>query len=170
MVCGIFVKSNVQGMDEEEEISYRQLTGVRVETISEDTTKLIISLSGPVKYHCFKITKPLRLVIEMTNTLHNWSQKEIDDIGDSLINRVRSAQFQNEPVKISRVVLDLKDKVSYKSELDDITNQLVLTLTREGKKPAKKKIAKMSPKKNKVKVRKTKKTSKKDDEGFPLIS
>ncbi|MCK4532339.1 AMIN domain-containing protein, partial [bacterium] len=170
MVCGIFIKSTVQGTDEEKEVSYRQLTSVRMETVSDDKTKLIISLNGRIKYHCFKITKPLRLVIELTNTLHNWEQKEIEDTGDSLIKRVRSAQFQNEPIKISRVVLDLKDKVSYKSELDDITNQLVVTLTREAKKTAKKKIAKISPKKKKIKERTTKKTAKKEEGVFPSIS
>ena len=171
MICGLFIKSNVLGINEEE-VSYQQFTNVEVETISADESKVIIALTGPVKYHCFKITKPLKLVIQMTNTLHNFPKKEIEETGDALIKRVRSAQYQDKPIKITRVVLDLKEKVSYKSEMDNVTNQLVLILTREDKKTVKKGTVKKP-----LLIRKTKKIKKKKtvkrrrEEGvFPSIS
>ncbi|NIM03833.1 AMIN domain-containing protein, partial [bacterium] len=76
-------------------------------------------------YHCFRITKPPRLVVEMTNTVHNWKQKELE-VGNFLLKRIRSGQFQNEPVKITRVVLDLERAVEYEATATE--EQIILTI------------------------------------------
>ena len=186
LICrNFFIEGIVQGANErnnETEISYQRLTNVEVDTISAQESKVIISLTGPVKYHCFKITKPLRLVVEMTDTLHNWSKKEIE-VGDTLIKRVRSAQFQNEPIKISRVVLDLKRKVSCKDKMDEVTNKIILTVTSEGERAeneiiknesekikAQQKVVKAKKKKSKIVRKEIKREEKRDEKIFPSIS
>jgi len=104
---------------------WEELTDVKVQKVSETKSNIIIATTGPIKYHCFKITNPPRLVLEMTNTVHNWKQKEIE-IGDFLVKRIRSGQYQNEPVKITRVVLDLVRPVEYESTATE--KQIVLTI------------------------------------------
>ncbi|MEE9316047.1 MAG: AMIN domain-containing protein, partial [bacterium] len=47
---------------------WEELTNVKVQKISETKSNIIITTTGPIKYHCFKITNPPRLVVEMTNT------------------------------------------------------------------------------------------------------
>jgi type IV pilus assembly protein PilQ len=104
---------------------WEELTDVRIQKVSETKSNIIIATTGPVKYHCFKITNPPRLVVEMTNTVDNWKQKEIE-IGNFLIKRIRSGQYQGEPVKITRVVLDLVRPVDYESTATE--KEIILTI------------------------------------------
>jgi type IV pilus assembly protein PilQ len=93
---------------------------------------VIMNLSGPAKYHAFKIANPPRLVIEFTNTEHNVKTQEISVNGE-LIKRVRSGQFQNEPVKICRVVIDLKKLTEYqvKGNGNAVTASFVSTVVKQ---------------------------------------
>jgi len=104
---------------------WEELTNVKVQKISEIKSNIIITTTGPIRYHCFKITNPPRLVVEMTNTVHNWKQKELE-VGNFLLKRIRSGQYQDEPVKITRVVLDLERPVEYESTATE--EQIILTI------------------------------------------
>jgi type IV pilus assembly protein PilQ len=104
---------------------WEKLTDVKIQKVSETKSNIIIATTGPIKYHCFKITNPPRLVVEMTNTVDNWKQKEIE-IGNFLIKRIRSGQYQGEPVKITRVVLDLVKPVDYESTATE--KEIILTI------------------------------------------
>jgi len=128
---------------------WEELTDVRVQKISKTKSNIIITTTGPIKYHCFKITNPPRLVVEMANTVHNWKQTELE-VGDFLLKRVRSGQYQNEPVKISRVVLDLERPIDYESTATE--KQIILTIF--GKEELEKvaKVEKEKPKKEIPKV------------------
>lgn len=86
---------------------------------------IVMKLSGQTKYHAFKISNPPRIVVEFTNTEHNWKQKELE-VKKQPIRRIRSGQFQNEPVKIARVVVDLYKIVEY--ELKGKGNEVTLIL------------------------------------------
>lgn len=108
---------------------WEELTNVKVQKISETKSNIIIATTGPIKYHCFKITNPPRLVVEMTNTVHNWKQKELE-VGNFLLKRIRSGQYQNEPIKITRVVLDLERPVDYESTATE--KQIILTIFGKG--------------------------------------
>ena len=108
---------------------WEELTNVKVQKISETKSNIIITTTGPIKYHCFKITNPPRLVVEMTNTVHNWKQKELE-VGNFLLKRIRSGQYQNEPIKIARVVLDLEMPVDYESTATE--KQIILTIFGKG--------------------------------------
>ncbi|HUW22538.1 MAG TPA: AMIN domain-containing protein [bacterium] len=108
---------------------WEELTNVKVQKISETKSNIIITTTGPIKYHCFKITNPPRLVVEMTNTVHNWKQKELE-VDNFLLKRIRSGQYQNEPIKITRVVLDLQRPVDYESTATE--KQIILTIFGKG--------------------------------------
>jgi len=125
-VC--FVNVGPVAQDENPVPEWEELTNVKVQKISETKSNIIITTTGPIKYHCFKITKPPRLVVEMTNTVHNWKQKELE-VGNFLLKRIRSGQYQNEPVKIARVVLDLERAVEYESTATE--EQIILTIFAE---------------------------------------
>ncbi|MFQ5867220.1 MAG: AMIN domain-containing protein [bacterium] len=127
LVLGLVSFVNVGLVAEEENPvpEWEELTNVKVQKISKTKSNIIITTTGPIKYHCFKITNPPRLVVEMTNTVHNWKQKELD-VGDFLLKRIRSGQYQNEPIKITRVVLDLARSVDYESTATE--KQIILTI------------------------------------------
>jgi len=126
LVC--FVNAGPVAQDENPVPEWEELTNVKVQKISETKSNIIITTTGPIKYHCFKITEPPRLVVEMTNTVHNWKQKELE-VGNFLLKRIRSGQYQNEPVKIARVVLDLERPVEYESTATE--EQIILTIFAE---------------------------------------
>ena len=123
IVC--FVNFGLVGQEKNPVPEWKELTDVKVQRISETKANVIISITGPIKYYCFKITNPPRLVVEMTNTVHNWKQKELE-VGGFLLKRIRSGQYQNEPVKIARVVLDLERPIDYESTATD--KQIILTI------------------------------------------
>ncbi|MFH1421629.1 MAG: AMIN domain-containing protein [Planctomycetota bacterium] len=91
---------------------------------------IVMTISGESKYHAFKISNPPRIVVEFTNTEHNWKQKELE-VNSNSIKRIRSGQFQNEPVKIARVVVDLTQMFEY--ELKAVGKDVVLYLNPEAK-------------------------------------
>lgn len=123
MVC--FVNIGPFAQEENPAPEWEQMTDVKVQSISKTKSNIIITTTGPIKYHCFKITNPPRLVVEMTNTVHNWKQKELE-IGNFLLKRIRSGQYEDEPVKITRVVLDLEMPVDYESTATE--KQIILTI------------------------------------------
>jgi len=131
LVVGLVCFVNVGPVAQEENPvpEWKELTDVKVQKISETKSNIIITITGPIKYHCFKITNPPRLVVEMTNTVHNWKQKELE-VGNFLLKRIRSGQYQNEPIKITRVVLDLKRPVDYESTATE--KQIILTIFSRG--------------------------------------
>jgi len=123
MVC--FVNIGPFAQEKNPAPEWEQMTDVKVQSISKTKSNIIITTTGPIKYHCFKITNPPRLVVEMTNTVHNWKQKELE-IGNFLLKRIRSGQYEDEPVKITRVVLDLEMPVDYESTATE--KQIILTI------------------------------------------
>ncbi len=85
----------------------------------------------------------------MTNTVHNWKQKELE-VGNFLLKRIRSGQFQNEPVKITRVVLDLERAVEYEATATE--EQIILTIfAREAEEKVEKEVPKVVRKVERVK-------------------
>jgi len=144
LVLWILCTVNVGPVAQEENPvpEWQELTNVKVQKLSETKSNIIISTTGPVKYHCFKITNPPRLVVEMTNTVHNWKQKELE-VGGLLLKRIRSGQYQNEPVKIARVVLDLARPVDYESVATE--EQIILTIFgKEGIEKVEKEVPKVA--------------------------
>ncbi|MDI6756863.1 MAG: type IV pilus secretin PilQ, partial [Endomicrobiia bacterium] len=96
-----------------------------LDAVSYDANSVVFKLSGPGKFKAFKITNPQRLVIDFTGIEHNLKTKEIVVADNQAVSRIRSGQFQNEPVKIARAVLDLKKDIGY--ELKVRGNDVVLS-------------------------------------------
>lgn len=139
VVC--FIKIGPVAQEENPVPEWEQMTDLKVQSISKTKLNIIIATTGPVKYHCFKITNPPRLVVEMTNTAHNWKEKELE-IGNSLLKRIRSGQYEDEPVKITRVVLDLEMPVDYESTATE--KQIILTIfSKEAIEKAEKEVPKI---------------------------
>ncbi|MBU2614749.1 MAG: AMIN domain-containing protein, partial [Elusimicrobia bacterium] len=101
------------------------LSGLKVD---HNTIKIITS--NAVKYNVFKISNPPRLVAELFNTEHDLKQKEIS-VNNGIIKRIRSGQFQNEPAKITRIVIDLIKMVDYEAVQTD--NQINIALLTDKK-------------------------------------
>ena len=99
-----------------------QMKSIELKKLNDNRSDVIIRTSGLVKYSCFKVTDPPRLVVEMTDTINSWSEKEIS-VNNTLVRKIRSSQFQDEPVKIVRIVLDLTRDINYEavSTPDNIT-------------------------------------------------
>lgn len=108
---------------------------VTLDKIKVEDTSIAMSLSGEAKYHAFKIANPPRVIVEFTNTEHNVNQKEIE-VNGKLIKRIRSGQFQNEPVKIARVVIDLVKAAEYQLQGDKNNVKLILEPALEQQEPA----------------------------------
>jgi type IV pilus assembly protein PilQ len=84
---------------------------IKAETITLKTDK-------PADYKVFKMAAPPRLVIELTGTENAWKKKSATLSNNAYYKRVRAGQFQNEPVKIVRVVVDLKSDVDYEDRAE----------------------------------------------------
>lgn len=96
-----------------------------LDALSYDAGSVVFKLSGPGKFNAFKITNPQRLVIDFTGIEHNLKTKETVVADHAIVSRIRSGQFQNEPIKIARAVLDIKKDTGY--ELKAQGNDVVLT-------------------------------------------
>ncbi len=160
LALAILCLVNVEPVAQEENPvpEWEELTNVKVQKLTKAKANIIISTTGPVKYHCFKITNPPRLVVEMTNTVHNWKEKELE-VGDSLLKRIRSGQYQNEPIKITRVVLDLERPVDYETLATE--EQVILTIfAKEEIEKVEKEIPKVAKVEREEKPKVTKKIAK----------
>lgn len=100
---------------------------IRKNTISVKTDK-------PTPYNVFKVGSPPRLVLELTNTENDWKKKEVTLKNNVFFSKVRSGQFQNEPSKITRIVIELKSPVQYETTAEE--NIITLTARKSGEKTA----------------------------------
>lgn len=74
-------------------------------------TRVVIDLGGPTKYKIDKLKNPDRIFVDIKNSVIQ-PPKRILMINDNIIDKVRSAQYDEDTV---RVVLDIKKFDSYKS-------------------------------------------------------
>jgi len=95
-----------------------------LDKISVDRNTIVVRTSAKPNYHTFKITNPPRVVIEFSNTEFNAREKEIK--GSGTIKRVRGGQFQNDPTKIARVVIDLASMIDFEVKSGDKQVKLIL--------------------------------------------
>lgn len=80
---------------------------------SEDVVKVEIGASGDIRFDTFMMTDPERLVIDCVGAKYQLDFIERYD-ENPLIHRVRTSQFQIDPMRITRIVIDLKKKVNYR--------------------------------------------------------
>ncbi len=97
-----------------------------------------ISKAGDVTFNTYVMTDPERLVINCVGAKYNVPWQKID-INNPLVSKVRTSQFQVDPVAISRVVLDLNKEVDYKTwaegnlQIVEITERSASAMNRDVK-------------------------------------
>lgn len=70
-----------------------------------------IHTDAPVRYNAFTTSVPPKLIVELINARLKASQT-VPGAG-KILRRVRSGQYQSQPVSIARIVLDLAEKTAY---------------------------------------------------------
>lgn len=90
-------------------------TALRSVSTSGSGSELQIALGadGVVDYKIFKLSNPLRLVVDMPG-VHNKVKQPTLDLGDPFVKRVRVATFKSAPAPVTRVVLDMDELVDHR--------------------------------------------------------
>jgi type IV pilus assembly protein PilQ len=71
-----------------------------------------LATDGDVAYNAFKLEKPSRIVIDLTG-VNDKLAKNIINVSDPMVKRIRVSQFKSAPDAVTRVVLDVDEKASY---------------------------------------------------------
>jgi len=72
-----------------------------------------LATDGDVTYNAFKLEKPSRIVIDL-NGVNDKLAKNIINVSDPVVKRIRVSQFKSAPDAVTRVVLDVDEKASYR--------------------------------------------------------
>ncbi len=90
-----------------------EINGVKVVPEGEKV-RLEISKVGDIQFRTFTMSDPDRLVVDCIGAMYD--VRNVDDYPENgIVSNVRTSQYQNDPVLISRVVVDLKMKVDWKT-------------------------------------------------------
>lgn len=106
-------------------IAQRSAPDNRLQSIEAKGNRISVETTVATSYKTFLMNNPPRLVVELFNTQYDFDQKLVQDSGP-WIQQIRASQFQTEPL-ITRVVLDLKEPVRYRSSSQD--NKIVVSLS-----------------------------------------
>jgi type IV pilus assembly protein PilQ len=71
-----------------------------------------LATDGDVAYNAFKLEKPSRIVIDLTG-VNDKLAKNIINVSDPVVKRIRVSQFKSAPDAVTRVVLDVDEKAGY---------------------------------------------------------
>ena len=90
----------------------KEISGLKI-THADGRTRLEISKVGDIEFKAFTMSEPDRLVVDCVGAMYDIARIE-GNSESSVISRVRTSQYQIEPVLISRIVVDLKKKTDYR--------------------------------------------------------
>jgi len=76
-----------------------------------------------------KDDKPHRIVVDLEDAIHKLPRNNFRNLPLGIVEAVRTSQYQAEPKKITRVVLDLKEPVIYKVVEQGGENQVTFSLS-----------------------------------------
>jgi type IV pilus assembly protein PilQ len=71
-----------------------------------------IATDGDVDYNTFLLKKPARAVFDLSG-VNDKLAKNIINVSDSVVKRIRVSQFKGAPAPVTRVVLDLDENATY---------------------------------------------------------
>ena len=82
-----------------------------VKSVRVSSESVYIKTDKPVKYKAFMVSNPPKIVVDLLNT----RLKTLEDIpaGGTFLKRVRTGQYKTKPQSISRIVLELSQKIAY---------------------------------------------------------
>ncbi len=72
-----------------------------------------LATDGDVAYNVFKLQKPARVVIDL-NGVSDKLAKNVINVSDPVVKRIRVSQFKSSPEAVTRVVLDVDDATTYR--------------------------------------------------------
>ncbi|MFA9453490.1 MAG: AMIN domain-containing protein, partial [Candidatus Aminicenantaceae bacterium] len=121
---GYILEPELQAMIESQSMPSTYLKDIQV-TGSPDRVDIVAELTDETLSHVFVLNDPLRLVVDLHNTLYTRqaTNYKVNKLG---VDKVRAAQFQmDDPYTITRMVFDLKKPQLYSVEARD--NQLIVS-------------------------------------------
>lgn len=71
-----------------------------------------LATDGDVAYNAFKLEKPSRIVIDLSG-VNNKLAKNVINVSDPGLKRIRVSQFKSAPEAVTRVVFDVDEKTTY---------------------------------------------------------
>ncbi len=102
-----------------------EITGVSVQTAGAGGVVVLVNASGPIpSFESFTLPDPPRLVVDIPNATHAIPQPIATRA--PLVTAVRSSQYREQPVKIVRLVFDLKSVQPY--QVETVGDQLKVAL------------------------------------------
>jgi type IV pilus assembly protein PilQ len=102
-----------------------EVTGVAVKSGGQSGVTVVVTADGPVAtYESFTLPDPPRVVLDIPNAIHAVPQPI--PASPPTVTAIRSSQYRERPVKIVRLVLDLRSAVPYQVETRE--NQLLVQL------------------------------------------
>lgn len=112
----VFALAMYEGAHVKPDLSSTVTTGAQanLKSISYDKNALHIRLDHSVPYRVFSLSRPPRVVLELSQTVHGPKPYEAS-VNDGILDRIRSAQFKSSPEMVTRIVLDIKKMVPYQS-------------------------------------------------------
>ncbi|MBN2362264.1 MAG: type IV pilus secretin PilQ [Deltaproteobacteria bacterium] len=101
-----------------------ELNGIEVQA-EANTTQVVINTSGPPQYTVFKLTAPLRVVIDVQGADARRVATTLP--GGGLVTEVTTTQFDDGAGRVGRVIVGLADSAAY--DVKSAGNAIVLTAT-----------------------------------------
>jgi type IV pilus secretin PilQ/predicted competence protein len=90
----------------------------KVETSgSGNALEVQLAGDGDINYKSFRLVNPARVVIDLAGVRNAVAQKTLN-VTDSMVRRVRVGQFKDAPDPITRVVLEIDEKATYRIDKD----------------------------------------------------
>lgn len=102
-----------------------KLEKIEVQDINSNTTRVIITTSGPVQYKHSKYSNPDRIVINLRDLSHSWSPRSWNVVSGN-VTEIRSSQFSFKPELVTRIVIHPKNLTSY--EIVSEHNQVIVEI------------------------------------------
>ncbi len=124
-----------------------ELRGIRFESASPGSEKVVLQLNGSYSPNMFTIKDETpRLVLDFADMTYTDKVKHATTVNGSIVKRIRVGRHDDNGQK-TRVVLDLATLkgVSYEKELDEKSSTLTLSISKEGSTAAKAKPAADKP-------------------------
>ncbi len=99
-----------------------------------DSTLVTIMANSPFQFNSSSVPakegRPFRILIDCKDALHNLPKYDFRNLPSGIVTSIRTSQYQTDPNRVVRIVLDVAKTVNYDVHTAD--NSLVITLVSMG--------------------------------------
>ncbi|HKZ22206.1 MAG TPA: hypothetical protein VJ165_03280 [candidate division Zixibacteria bacterium] len=99
-----------------------------------DSTLVTIMANNPFQFNSSSVPakegRPFRILIDCKDALHNLPKYDFRSLPSGIVTSIRTSQYQTDPNRVVRIVLDVAKTVNYDIHTSD--NSLVITLVSMG--------------------------------------